>query len=111
MTTTVHVRDSIFHTHTHTHGRHHSDEDGEGGNDLGQEPVGGLDVLVLLQHRVVDIELLTRLLCLALANVALDLLLKLWTSSLLRPPGKKKTVIHVHHSNVITHMTYTDLFE
>ena len=62
---------------------HHRDKDGEGGYDLGNEPMCRLDVLLAVQHLVEDGEPLCLLFALGATDVALDLLLKFWTSSLL----------------------------
>ncbi len=68
--------------YTHYLLAHHGDEDAEAGNDLGHEPVRWLDVLLLLQHRVVQSEpglLVLR----GTRYVLLDPLLKLRTRVLL----------------------------
>ncbi len=62
---------------------YHDGKDGEGGDDLGEEPGGGLDVLLAIQNLVEDGESLRFLFRLGTANVALDLLLELGTGSLL----------------------------
>ena len=77
---------------------YHGDEDGEGSKDLGPEPVGGLDVFTPLKNRVVHEELLTGIIILAVANVALDPLLKLRPGSLLQ---------HTRHTNVNHNSTCT----
>lgn len=74
---------------------HHADEEREGSDNLWPEPVSRLHVLLLLQDRVVDKELVPSLLVLTVADVALDLLLKLWPRSFLQCPGHALLNIHI----------------
>ena len=62
---------------------HHGTQDGEGRHDFRVVPMSRLDVLLFLQHRIVDVELLFLCFCPAATDVALDTLLKLWTGTLL----------------------------
>ena len=76
---------------------YHGDEDGEGSKDLGPEPVGGLDVLLPLENRVVHKELLTGIFVLAVANVALDPLLKLRPGPLLHSTHvTRMSILYIH---------------
>ena len=62
---------------------HHGTQDREGRHDFRVVPVSRLDILLFLQHRIVDVELLFLCFCTAAADVTLDTLLKLWTGTLL----------------------------
>ena len=73
---------------------HHADEERESGDNLWPEPVSRLHVFLLLQDRVVDKELVPSLLVLTVADVALDLLLKLWPCSFLQCTGH--TLLNTH---------------
>ena len=63
---------------------YHDRDNREAEDELGVEPVQRLEVLVLVKHWIVNDKLLSVFRLLALFDVTLDLLLKLWAGPLLR---------------------------
>ncbi len=81
-------------TCTHTH---HEAQYREGSEQLRNEPILRLNVLLLLKHRVPNVELLSLFLCLAGAKVGLDTLLKLWPGAFLLEQGEDYDYSLVHN--------------
>ena len=85
---------------------YHGNEDGKGGDDLGPEPVGGLDVFNPLQNTVLKEKLFLFSLVFAVVNVLLDPLFKLRPGSLLQHTGY--TSVNLTHARILRLYIHTN---